>query len=189
MEVRIPEDLIVDLDRALELTDESNRNRFESWLRAGKGIAIYLNQALDSSACGDRISVTYGAQDTQIPDDVPGKTLPVGVPSHWAYQLEAVVPRPLNWLVYHQSDATVQDIRLRVLEVAEEHGAPLRILTRSEWTRDILAEDPDLSSGILGDMPSVWDREEPIGLVVLVGEVRTTLAWVLDLMKSGAKYA
>lgn len=75
-----------------ELIDEEHHATVKGWLSRGDGVAVYRNEAFDSSMHGGRKFVSFGSKKAQIEDDLPPKRLPdIGGQINWAYQLEGIV--------------------------------------------------------------------------------------------------
>lgn len=78
---------------------EAMLSQVRKWVERGAGVAVYVNQALDSSRLGDAKYLSFGDDEAALPPDkcldrgFPPQRLPdFGAEINWAYQLEAVVP-------------------------------------------------------------------------------------------------
>ena len=60
-----------------------------TWLARGDGLAVYVNQALDSADLGSIQVTSYGSSSAMLETDEPPVTLPdIGGSINWRYQLE-----------------------------------------------------------------------------------------------------
>lgn len=82
---------LLDVGDDINATDHAQQ-AFNRWVARGDGIAVYQNVDLAHSEVGHRKFVSFGGPDAQIPGEPP-EAFPVSVSGHWAYRLEAVVPR------------------------------------------------------------------------------------------------
>lgn len=86
---------IITLAELLAMADEEVRDAVEALAKRahnrGDGVAVYRNQALDSSQLGHRRFLTYGSSAAQIETvDAPTQMPSIGSMAQcWAYQLEA----------------------------------------------------------------------------------------------------
>jgi len=77
-----------------ELLDPHHHGTVNSWLERGDGVAVYVNQAMDSSLGGHRQFCSYGSPSSQLETDVPPQRMPdIGPQINWAYRLEGVCRR------------------------------------------------------------------------------------------------
>lgn len=91
---RKPEKKTMTEEALFKLLDEERHSLVRSWMDRGDGVAIYRNQAMDSSNLGHRQFVSYGSAKAQLEMEEPPQRLPdIGSKFNWAYQLEATVRR------------------------------------------------------------------------------------------------
>jgi hypothetical protein len=63
------------------------------WIGRGDGVAVYRNQAMDSSGAGERQFVSYGSTVCQLEmgeSDLPKRLPDMGGKINWMFQLEGV---------------------------------------------------------------------------------------------------
>lgn len=76
--------------------DKNHHSTVNAWLERGDGVAIYENQAFDSSNAGHLKYVSYGSASAQIETEEPPQRLPdIGSQVNWAYQLIGRVRREI----------------------------------------------------------------------------------------------
>lgn len=81
------------LTKNVDLQQQCDRNQalMQGWLDRGDGIAVYENQAFDSSGFGHKKFVSFGSPAAQLPGDTPPDRLPnIGHSINWAYALLGV---------------------------------------------------------------------------------------------------
>lgn len=73
------------------ILDHGHWGTVNKWLARGDGIAVYRNQAMDSSNLGHRQFVSYGSRQAQLDMEDPPQRLPdIGGQINWPYQLEGI---------------------------------------------------------------------------------------------------
>lgn len=73
------------------ILDPGHWTTVNKWLERGDGIAVYRNQAMDSSNLGHRKFVSYGSRQAQLDTEEPPQRLPdIGSQINWPYQLEGI---------------------------------------------------------------------------------------------------
>lgn len=87
----------MDESTLFEMIDPAHHATVRKWLDRRDGVAVYENQALDSSNLGHRKFTSYGSTAAQLEVEVPPERLPdIGGQINWAYRLTGTCRRNLG---------------------------------------------------------------------------------------------
>lgn len=81
-----------------KMLDPNHHATVKRWLDRGDGVAVYENQALDSSGLGHKQFMSYGSPAAQIETPEPPERCPdlTGRSPNWAYTLVGTCKRGSN---------------------------------------------------------------------------------------------